>query len=296
MGKRFAARYEGVCQNCRGKIVPGQMIDWENKVSTHVTCPAAPAVSGPSSADVQKNAPIVWATSYRSKPSSQVGNVRRAPKHLRKGPEHVGAPVIVVAQDDRFIREDGLSMGLDDDRGWLTYVYARLATEAETADLLRKESAEREATEARQRAAAEKKAAEEAALAAHKAARETAIAGLVPGGESGFEWATVQDGKMDDLSRWAVESHSLYLLIGKLTNGEPIVVQHSHDFDDDRVAFWSTPAGLELVYSTHLAIVNRDRAYYTPETAREWLAKYRGCVGTEFQTWLEARAVGQVAA
>lgn len=286
--KQITAKFDGMCQACKGAITPGEVILWESKNSRHLTCPAQPVLAA-AKINVEA-APVCWSTSSQHRPAKDgmVGRTVRAPQRLSKGAELAGQVVTITAVRSRFIAEDGLSFGLDDDQGWLVTFYAAPASEADRRALEAREATERADADRRRREAEERAAAEKREIEDAQAKRREAIGNLVAGGGYGFTW-TVVEGQLADVVSWRKDRHSWSISRGILKSGAPLVREVSHDFDDDRTAFWTTPAGIEYVFGVYLAEANRDAERLTPATAREWLSKYAQCHGAEFFRWLAAR-------
>lgn len=283
MSKEIVAKFEGHCQKCRGRIAPGTRIIWDgSRNSRHVECPEKPTDAN------LEEAPVRWSESSQGRPvqDGMVGVTVRAPR--RAGEAHAGQLVTVVRQGMRYFKEDGLSFGLDADRGWLVTYYARPATEQETSAFEANEVAERAAYEEADRRKKERAEREQRAIAEAQAQRDAAVAGLVSGGELGFTFSVV-DGDLATLVSWEVGRDTFHVARGVLKNGALVVRQLSYFFDDDRETFWSTTEGVELMYVTFLAEVNGRGGRFTPEYARDWLSKYAHCSGKEFFTWLAGR-------
>ncbi len=267
-------------------------------------CPAAPVAAPKPEASARAatslaEGTIRWGlgTEMKLPRERYVGQAMRAPKSASGGA--AGLVVVVVDVRSTFIREDGLSFGLPDDSGWSNSFFARPATEAETTTFEAREAEERE-EEARK--TAERLAAAEALkakVAASRAQRDDAIRGLETGGDSGFSWRAVE-GELAKVVSWEDDYGQIHVTMGTLKNGERIVRVVHDVYDDTRVAFYSTPAGISFVYETFLA-EQTERAtqdgrplHFTPETARAWLTRYDGCAGSEFQRWLAGSDGGPV--
>lgn len=68
MGARqIVAKFEGMCQACKGVISPGESIFWESRNSRHVRCPAKPVPVAPR-VDVEA-ATVCWSTSSQLRPA-----------------------------------------------------------------------------------------------------------------------------------------------------------------------------------------------------------------------------------
>lgn len=130
MAKRMTARFPGWCRACKSQFPSGTEIFHEPGAgSRHVTCPpktpAAPLPEGVEGPPV--TAAIRVSKSYAAKPGDLTGRIFHHRTH---------GWLVVQRQSARFIREDGLSFGLDDDRGWLVTLDCRPATEEEQRPLV----------------------------------------------------------------------------------------------------------------------------------------------------------------
>lgn len=126
------AKYNGTCGVCGRRIRAGEEIEWSREAgSRHVACdgrakggePAAPAYDGPT-----------WRISGGSGYGCTgwaVGQVVRAGDRLRAD----GAPewLTVLRATQRYVREDGLSFGVGDERGHVYGATCRAATPEEAA-------------------------------------------------------------------------------------------------------------------------------------------------------------------
>lgn len=183
-------------------------------------------------------------------------------------------PAVIVGYKTEYVREDGLSFGYPADDGWFTVTYYRHATQYEAAQL----GAQDEAKKAeRERKAVEAK---EATDAAQKAARAP-LEGLVS-----CDMTPEPKGKREEVGRYGKFPNTT---ITKITTEDGTVVyqQSSYAFDDYRSIIYATPEVLNKLREEFLAEHSES---YTKETAEEFLAKYRGCVGTAFYEWLLARS------
>lgn len=127
------AKYNGTCGVCGRRIRAGEEIEWSREAgSRHVACdgkaqggePAAPAYDGPT-----------WRIGGGSGYGCQgweVGQVVRASDRLR---DKDGAPewLYVLRATKRYVREDGMSFGVGDERGHVYSATCRAATPEEAA-------------------------------------------------------------------------------------------------------------------------------------------------------------------
>jgi hypothetical protein len=130
---RIKARFDSICAKCGRPIKAGDSIDWVKGTSTsHAECPAKAAAS------FGDEVPIILHRTERGRPAANafVGQVMKN--------RRTDGYVTVVSHTARYIKEDGLSLGLDDDSGWLVTLTCRLANDEELAGV-RAEHAKREA-------------------------------------------------------------------------------------------------------------------------------------------------------
>lgn len=121
-GEVISARFKGQCCLCQRPIAAGEKIVWDSaqKMTDHLACAereaAAQGVKTATKRDYYENARSV-----------KVGEVIRHPYQDKQA-----LLIVPTRQKSRYIREDGLSFGLDTDSGYLFTVEYRLATEEET--------------------------------------------------------------------------------------------------------------------------------------------------------------------
>jgi hypothetical protein len=71
-----------------------------------------------------------------------------------------------------------------------------------------------------------------------------------------------------------------------MEDGTVVYQQSSYAFDDYRSVIYGTPEVINRLREEFLAEHSES---CTKEIAEEFLAKYRGCVGTDFYEWLVTR-------
>lgn len=281
----IVSKFPGTCTACKGSISVGDRIQWEKgKGSSHVTCPKAstrptvatrPSAAAPSSRWIEPDKALcpVQIVERRgwSKPDvdDRVGDFLRTAKN-RPAHLHPNTVVAVVAQKRNYLsRDDAEDIAGPDDAGWSVVLYCRLATDAE------KEAYEAKESEKTNRLAAEKKAKDDAA--AQLKANETLLlarvdalkAGLVHVGEY-----TIPSGT--DTPLGTTLSPKVQWVQRALPTGEIIVYSTVYSFDDYRQQWWGSRPLAEAAWMEWIRDVSM-----TPERAQEWLAKYKGCSGTE---------------
>lgn len=146
-GKVMEARFRGSCAICGRSIRAGETIHYHNKAAEHLAC-AEQAAAG-EAAVAASGAQLV---EYSDHVQPIEGKPVREP-YQRPG-QAERRWVVPLQIRSRYIREDGLSFGLDQDSGTLYSVKARLATADEIAAEEQRLSDER----ARYHAARERKA------------------------------------------------------------------------------------------------------------------------------------------
>lgn len=183
-------------------------------------------------------------------------------------------PAVIVGWKTEYVREDGLSFGYPDDSGWFTVTYYRKATPEESAQLTAQDAAKKAELE---RKATEAKEAEEAAQKAARAPLE----GLVS-----CDMVREPQGKREEVGRYGKFPN---VTITKITTEDGTIVyqQCSYAFDDFRSVIYATP---EVINQLRENLVAEHPDTYTKKVAEEFLAKYRGCVGTDFYEWLVSRS------
>lgn len=279
---RIKAKFAGRCGACGASIRVGDSIEWtRGEPSKHVVCSKGTSKSASSGSSVrpapsftEAEAPVtVCERRGRSKPEpdDRVGESFRL---SRRDGQYPGRVVTVLGQRRSFLsEEDAEDIASIDDAGWIVTLYCRFATpEEEAAVVLREE--EKEAAAWAQALAVvaerEKKEAEEAAV---RARVDAVISGLVAAGEC-FRL---------DLS--ATSREVLGEIHGRvdvvwyrhtLPSGDPVVVQYTSQYDDERVQLFGPREVVRTAWRSFAA-----SAGVTPEKAREWLSRYRGCSGTQ---------------
>ena len=131
------AKYPGKCRKCGQMILAGAIIEWEKRAgAAHVECPAGTA-SHPGPANAIK---ISGGSGYGCQGWS-AGDVVRNPYH---GNAHYGVLaecripeyLYVLTSGSRYYREEGMSFGVGDDRGYTYHATCRPATDGEAAPLV----------------------------------------------------------------------------------------------------------------------------------------------------------------
>lgn len=144
--------------------------------------------------------------------------------------------------------------------------------------------AEREKREAKER---EKLAAENAkkqARADFDAKFAELTAGLV---RVGLDWDLVAGDGRPYVASWRDGNNysDLGLITSKVT-GKPAVINPHGGYDDYRMSMFVDPETAQAAFE---ATRERSKKYEhpdTPQSAQDWLEKYRGCVGSEYYEWL----------
>lgn len=133
------AKYPGRCRKCGKPIKVGDEIDWDkSRGASHQTCPTAPAERAEDGPELIR---ISGGSGYGCS-GWKVGQVvYNKWQEQNNGPEYL----TVVSCGDHYHREDGMSFGAGEDRGYTFWARCRPATEAESAPL----RAERQALAAR---------------------------------------------------------------------------------------------------------------------------------------------------
>ena len=285
---KMYAKYQGRCKKCGGGIAVGNEILWEaGRGASHVQCATKPdpIYNSPPPTDIVGNVdPAVEATRYGrtavagATPKSFDSQVSRG-EHCRASGTVVrvkGHRYVVLGHTrpqylsrewledmDEFEKEPGL---------WYEFQAVEVeptAEEAEQDDAAVKAKADAEAAKL---AAAEAVAVK---LAAAEAVAVKLTAGLVRGTvgpcpESDVVW------EKDAALRFEDDYHSLVYTRGKLTDGRLVISESSHAYDDDRSYIWG-PAEVLCAW----ALAYAAKAGITVEKAREYMAKYSGCYGSD---------------
>lgn len=148
------AKYPGTCRTCGGAIRPGDTIDWEARTrqAFHLQCPpvtprpAAPTQEAVPAAKAPAAIELSGGSGYGCQGWTVGQVVRSGARAMAQGqPEYL----MVVTAGKTYHREEGMSFGVGDDRGYIYWATCRAATEAESAGL-------RERLAAKQRAEARK--------------------------------------------------------------------------------------------------------------------------------------------
>lgn len=134
-GQILSAKYRGTCALCGTSIAVGTPIHWHLRQAAHMAC-----------AEGQHKAmgPTVELDSFEDHQDVVVGAVMRHPYGSQKG-----KAIVPISRTRRYIREDGLSLGLNEDSGYLYRVVYREAT-ADEKQAFETAEAERVAKEAEQ--------------------------------------------------------------------------------------------------------------------------------------------------
>jgi hypothetical protein len=182
-------------------------------------------------------------------------------------------PVTVVGWQCEYVREDGLSFGMPADDGWFVSSYYRDATSEEAEALTTKDTAQKTAQQAKIDAA---KAAEQAAMSTARAPLE----GLVS-----CDMVETPAGNRERVGQYG-ERPTVTVSRITMEDGTVVYLQESYAFDDYRSCIYATPEVINQLREARLV----KSPTLTKEAAEEYLAKYRGCVGTAFYEWLAARS------
>jgi hypothetical protein len=141
-GRVMVAKFAGSCARCGGRIKAGEPIHYHDKRAEHVAC-AEKAVTS-EAALLPAGAEVL---TYSDHERAVIGQVCREP-YAYEGKERRW--IVPISQTSRYIREDGLSFGLNEDSGTLYTIKARLATPEEIAQAEAQLAAKQAAWEAAQ--------------------------------------------------------------------------------------------------------------------------------------------------
>ena len=292
------AKYAGTCRKCGGNISPGTEIEWERGAgASHTTCPTAPNTNNrkrtpPATGVILSDEQITEILSRDGRellPGAPSRVLTRSGKNAWTAGEVIvyrGTRYLVVqTHPSRYYTQDDLDDNDDFDMapGWSTNARCHAVT-ATAAEL-----------EAIEQAKREREAADQA-----KRDVEARVNMLreVPDG-----W-TMYDGPVGDFTAQvgneAIEHHaptlpdrSEWVEIGaartetgtystRYQAGQYIVLDYG-SYDDWRSAVLIPPDLLDAYMSREAASRSITR-----QAADEWLAQYRGCVGTALYEWVVA--------
>ncbi len=189
---------------------------------------------------------------------------------LKHGKERI--PVVVVGWECQYVKEDGLSFGMPADDGWFVTSYYRDATPEEAEALIAKDTAKKAELNAKANAAKE---AEEAAMKAARAPLEGLVSCDMVHTPAGARERVGQYGKSPTVTITRIT----------MEDGTVVYQQESYIFDDFRSCIYATPEVINRLREERLV----KSPNLTKEVAEDFLAKYRGCVGTDFYEWLANR-------
>ena len=120
----ITTKFPGGCIKCAGSIAAGEVVNWEDGKTWHITCPAQQLIE-PASAS--EPGTIRRGSGYGGRPYTVGAIVRLS----RQGdPDRFG---VVVTATQVHIREDGLSYGVGGESGYVYRAEVRPATPEETA-------------------------------------------------------------------------------------------------------------------------------------------------------------------
>ena len=268
--RKIRARYPGKCPKCGQYINEGDWIDWESGMkAVHWECPSRkPAPDTPQTDDFHAGLFPLY-RGYRNKPRSTVGEVFRVG---RNGGKYAGKIVTVVDENKQFIPEDGMSLGLQFDRGWSVTLYCREATEDEAQTVLDDERTQLDKqTKKEEEAAARRRKDKEAQENAEELTR-----GLVDAGEL-FDMAGLLDStKTETILEWKEVMFTSYLDRIYFQSGGMGYMKRSYGHDDFRKRLFGPREDIEKAWQATIA-----RTKLTPSEARTWLKKYSGCSGAQ---------------
>jgi hypothetical protein len=125
----ITAKYSGTCRRCGGSIAVGDTIDWErDQGATHTECPATQPQS-------QEDAPyrIGGGSGYGCDGWTEGQTIAQPTASLYADyPAHL----TVVRAGRRYHRDEGMSFGVGDERGYTYWAECREATAAEASSLI----------------------------------------------------------------------------------------------------------------------------------------------------------------
>lgn len=253
----------------------GTVVEWTKGVgSKHVECPKAK-----DSASATIKVVLDWRGLGKPGIDSEVGKTVRVPARQ----PHAGEAVVVVSQQRRYqSNEDNEDMGDCMGGGWYVTLGCRPATPEEEAKLAAEEESDRAAAQAAAEKVAADKAAKEAELSAAKAKLAALTAGMLSTESYDQSVLRAED---ETVLRWKDGNETTYVVRCTAVTGEAVYLAYSHYFDDDRVTLYAPRPVVEAGWTALAA-----RYQETPEKARDYLTKYRGCVGTDWREWLVANA------
>jgi len=252
-----------------------------------VDSPAPKAATKQAATDKSRQAQRNTQNRYPNRPSTpRKGGVQEGKyRSVRegKGDDEVGrvcflkhqgnrVPVTVVGWQCEYVRDDGLSFGFPADDGWFVSSYYRDATPEEAEALITKDTAQKTAQQAKIDAA---KAAEQVAMGTARAPLE----GLVS-----CDMVETPAGNRERVGQYG-ERPTVTVSRITMEDGTVVYLQESYAFDDYRSCIYATPEVINRLREARLV----NSPTLTKEAAEEYLAKYRGCVGTPFYEWLAAR-------
>jgi hypothetical protein len=141
----ITARYPGKCSQCGGAIEPGQAIEWdkETKRTSHTECPALASVAR---ATPKAEVPVVDDGTIQVRRTGQYrGDCPEVGEVFRFRDKGLYA---VTRASREYISEDGMSVGLMAESGWMFRLACRPATDEEAAPVLAREEESRKRKEA----------------------------------------------------------------------------------------------------------------------------------------------------
>jgi hypothetical protein len=142
MGMTIIAKYSGKCRKCGGPINPGDKINWDKstRLTEHVECPEQ--------TEATKTYSLGGGSGYGCNGWTK-GQIVRADKYDRER----GYPewLYVLSASRQYYREDGMSFGVGDERGYYYTATCREATPEEAAPYITKREVALKAKAARAR-------------------------------------------------------------------------------------------------------------------------------------------------
>lgn len=121
------AKYRGKCSKCGCEIQPGDKIEWESgKSAYHTKCPTQKKVE-------EKSANTNAVDTINIRRGSGYGGMPFVVGKFVWNKNRDGSVqgVIVVSVSQKYFRDDGMSFGVGDDRGYAYYADCRLANQEE---------------------------------------------------------------------------------------------------------------------------------------------------------------------
>lgn len=296
---KLTAKFRSQCIVCAGVIRPGDSIEYEKgKGSWHAKCAGKqPALLNSRRPD-QMLAGDADLAAHAKQHGRTIDGEPAIVSLMLEAPAKAGEVIpgrgnkrllLLAVSAARYYSRDFLEdMDMFDMRpGRYVDVQAVvvLPTEAEQA-----EEAERAA---RKQAAADEAARKKAAIEQARKDFDAELARLTDGlvrTSSVYYDLLADDARGPYVAEWRNGNNyaQIKTTVSKVTGGRAVLYPHG-GYDDYRVDMFVDQATLEAAFVRRREESAKYGERHTPATGREFLEKYKGCVGTEYYEWLAAQ-------